>query len=90
MAIDGPNSYDPGRPVGLHACLRGRVAWVNAVNPRLGERLRQLLDTINWDALRACRNQPFGSETQRGCGWRTRRSKAMEDARESSFRLTLV
>jgi hypothetical protein len=50
MAIDGPGSYDPGRSVDLRAHLRGRVAWVNAVNPRRGEKLRRLLDTINWDA----------------------------------------
>jgi hypothetical protein len=49
IAIDGPGSYDPGRPVDLRAHLRGQVAWVNAVNPRRGEKLRRLLDTINWD-----------------------------------------
>jgi RNA-directed DNA polymerase len=49
IAIDGPGSHDPGRPVDLRAHLRGQVAWVNAVNPRRGEKLRRLLDTINWD-----------------------------------------
>lgn len=50
MAIDGPNSYDPGRPIDLYAHLRGQVAWVNTVNPRRGEKLRRLLDAIDWDA----------------------------------------
>ena len=50
VAVDGPGSYDPGRPVDLRAHLRGQVAWVNAVNPRRGEKLRRLLDTIAWDA----------------------------------------
>ena len=49
MAVDGPSAYDPGRSVDLHAHLRGRVAWVNALNPRRGEKLRRLLETINWE-----------------------------------------
>jgi RNA-directed DNA polymerase len=49
MAVDGPDTYDPGRSVDRHAHLRGQVAWVNALNPRRGEKLRRLLDTINWD-----------------------------------------
>jgi RNA-directed DNA polymerase len=49
IAIDGPGSYDPARPVDLRAHLRGQVAWVNAVNPRRGEKLRRIFDTINWD-----------------------------------------
>jgi RNA-directed DNA polymerase len=49
MAVDGPGAYDPGRSVDLHAHLRGQVAWVNALNPRRGEKLRRLLDTINWE-----------------------------------------
>jgi RNA-directed DNA polymerase len=50
MAVDGPSAYDPGRSVDRHAHLRGRVAWVSAVNPRRGEKLNRLLDSINWDA----------------------------------------
>jgi hypothetical protein len=50
IATDGPGSYDPGRRVDPRAHLRGQVAWVNAVNPRRGEKLRRLFDTINWDA----------------------------------------
>jgi RNA-directed DNA polymerase len=50
MATDGPGSYAPDRPVDLRAHLRGQVAWVNAVNPRRGAKLRRLLDTIKWDA----------------------------------------
>lgn len=49
MTVHGPGSYNPGRPVDLHAHLRGQVAWVNAVNPRRGANLRRLLDTIHWD-----------------------------------------
>jgi RNA-directed DNA polymerase len=49
MALDGPGTYDPARPVDLHAHLRGQVTWVSAVNPRRGEKLRRLLDAIEWD-----------------------------------------
>ncbi len=48
IAIDGPGSYEPGRPVDLRAHLRGQVAWVSAVNPRRGEKLRRLLEAIDW------------------------------------------
>lgn len=49
MTVHGPGSYESGRPVDLHAHLRGQVAWVNSVNPHRGAKLRRLLDTINWD-----------------------------------------
>lgn len=49
IAVDGPGTYDPGRSVDLQAHLRGQVAWVNSVNPRRGEKLRRLLETIDWD-----------------------------------------
>ncbi len=50
MAIDGPGAYDPGRPVDRQAHLRGQVAWVNALNPGRGEKLRRLLDAVDWNA----------------------------------------
>jgi RNA-directed DNA polymerase len=49
MTVDGPGAYDPGRSVDLRAHLRGQVAWVSALNPHRGEKLRRLLDAINWD-----------------------------------------
>lgn len=49
LAIDGPGSHDPGQPVDLHAHLRGQVSWVSALNPHRGEKLRRLLDRIDWD-----------------------------------------
>jgi retron-type reverse transcriptase len=49
LKIDGPNADNPGRPVDLQAHLRGRVDWVASLNPRRGEKLRRLLDAINWD-----------------------------------------
>lgn len=52
LAIDGPDAYNLGRPADLQAHLRGRVAWVAALNPRRGEKLRRLLDTIDWDHRR--------------------------------------
>lgn len=48
LAIDGPDADNLGRPVDLQAHLRGRVAWVAALNPRRGEKLRRLLDAIDW------------------------------------------
>jgi hypothetical protein len=50
IAVDGPGSYAPDRPVDVHAHLRGRVAWVHALNPRRGEKLRRLLDAVDWTA----------------------------------------
>ncbi len=52
LATDGPDPDTPGRPVDLQAHLRGRVAWVAALNPRRGEKLRRLLDAIDWDHRR--------------------------------------
>jgi RNA-directed DNA polymerase len=52
LAINGPDADNPERPVALLAHLRGRVAWVAALNPRRGEKLRRLLDAIDWDHSR--------------------------------------
>jgi RNA-directed DNA polymerase len=54
IAVDGPASYDPRGAVDLQAHLRGRVAWVGALNPHRGEKLRRLLDAIDWTP----RNRP--------------------------------
>jgi RNA-directed DNA polymerase len=51
IAVDGPGAYDPGRSVDRQSQLRGQVAWVNAVNPRRGQKLHRILDTINWDPV---------------------------------------
>ena len=49
LAIDGPDADTTGRTVDLQAHLRGRVAWVAALNPRRGAKLRRLLEAIDWD-----------------------------------------
>ena len=49
LAVDGPDPDNRARPVDLQAHLRGRVAWVAALNPRRGEKLRRLFDAIDWD-----------------------------------------
>ena len=58
LAINGPGADGTGRPVDLEAHLRGRVAWVAALNPRRGEKLRRLLDSIDWDHGRQVDHQP--------------------------------
>jgi RNA-directed DNA polymerase len=52
LAIDVPDPDSTGGPVDLQAHLRGRVAWVATLNPRRGEKLRRLLDAIDWDHRR--------------------------------------
>jgi RNA-directed DNA polymerase len=52
LAIDGPDADNLGRRADLQAHLRGRVAWVAALNPQRGEKLRRLLDAIDWDHRR--------------------------------------
>lgn len=49
LVLDGPGAYRPEPTVDLRAHLRGRVAWVNAVNSRRGKKLQRLLDAIDWD-----------------------------------------
>ena len=52
LAIDGPDADDPRRAFDLQAHLRGRIAWVAALNPRRGEKLCRVLDAIDWDHTR--------------------------------------
>jgi RNA-directed DNA polymerase len=49
-ATNRPDGCVPGAPVDMQAHLRGRVAWVSSLNPHRGEKLRRLLDAIDWDA----------------------------------------
>ena len=49
LARDGPVAASGPRSVDLEAHLRGRVAWVAALNPRRGEKLRRQLSAIDWD-----------------------------------------
>jgi hypothetical protein len=55
LALDGPGGgrHHPGGgrrdSVELEAHLRGRVAWVESLNPRRGAKLRRLYEAIDWD-----------------------------------------
>jgi hypothetical protein len=46
--LHGPESQNRGQHSDFRAHLTGRVAWVSAVNPQQGERLRAQLDQISW------------------------------------------
>jgi RNA-directed DNA polymerase len=52
LTIDGPDTDSPGASVDLRAHLRGRVAWVIALNPQRGQKLGRLFDAIDWDHRR--------------------------------------
>jgi hypothetical protein len=45
---DGPAAHNRDGVEDFRAHLHGRVAWVAALNPRRGARLRALLDAIDW------------------------------------------
>jgi RNA-directed DNA polymerase len=50
LAIGSSERPPTPRAVDLQAHLRGRVAWVASLNPRRGEKLRRLLEAIDWDS----------------------------------------
>jgi RNA-directed DNA polymerase len=52
LALDTPDGDSSRRSVDLQAHLRGRVAWVATLNPRRGEKLRRLLDAVDWERQR--------------------------------------
>jgi len=45
LALDGPPDSSG---IDLRAQLRGRVAWVESLNPSRGTKLRRLFDAIDW------------------------------------------
>ena len=49
LALDGPDATGGDETIDLRAHLRGRIAWVAALNPRRGEKLRRRFDAIDWD-----------------------------------------
>jgi RNA-directed DNA polymerase len=34
----------------FQAHVRGRIAWISAVNPGRGEKLRRMFELVDWDA----------------------------------------
>jgi RNA-directed DNA polymerase len=46
--IHGPEAANRQGHHDFRAHLLGRIAWVNALNPPRGDRLRALFDTIDW------------------------------------------
>jgi RNA-directed DNA polymerase len=49
LAVDGPDSPRSADGVDPQAHLRGQVAWVASLNSGRGEKLRRLLDAVDWD-----------------------------------------
>ncbi len=49
-ARDGPAAHNRSRVPDFEAHVRGRIAWVSAVNPARGEKLRQMFERVDWDA----------------------------------------
>jgi RNA-directed DNA polymerase len=47
---DGPAAHNRDRRPDFEAHVRGRVAWVSALNPRRGEKLQRLFERVEWDA----------------------------------------
>jgi RNA-directed DNA polymerase len=52
---DGPAAHNRGHVPDFEAHVRGRIAWVSALNPVRGEKLRWLFDRVDWDAERGQR-----------------------------------
>jgi RNA-directed DNA polymerase len=50
LAVDGPDRRGPADAGQLRARLQGQVAWVASLNPRRGDKLRHLLEAIEWNA----------------------------------------
>jgi RNA-directed DNA polymerase len=49
-ARDGPAAHDRGHVPDFEAHVRGRIAWVSAVNPARGEKLRRMFELVDWTA----------------------------------------
>ncbi len=53
LTIDGPDAESRQGSVDLQSHLRGRIAWVTALNPKRGEKLSRLFDAIDWGPSRS-------------------------------------
>ena len=49
-AVRGPGAQNRAGVPDLRAHLRGRVAWVESVNPARGAKLRERFEQIDWEA----------------------------------------
>jgi RNA-directed DNA polymerase len=49
-ARDGPAAHNRDRVSDFEAHVRGRIAWVSALNPVRGEKLRRLFERVDWGA----------------------------------------
>jgi hypothetical protein len=47
---DGPRTQNRGAVLDFEAHLRGRIAWVSALNPARGEKLRRMFERVDWEA----------------------------------------
>jgi RNA-directed DNA polymerase len=49
-ARDGPAAHNRAGVPDFKAHVRGRIAWISAVNPVRGEKLRRMFEAVDWDA----------------------------------------
>ena len=49
-ARDGPEVHNRGGVPDFEAHVRGRIAWMSAVNPVRGEKLRRMFELVDWGA----------------------------------------
>lgn len=49
-ARDGPAAHNRGAVPDFKAHVRGRIAWISAVNPGRGEKLRRMFEVVDWGA----------------------------------------
>lgn len=49
-ARSGPAAHNRGGVPDFEAHVRGRIAWVSAVNAARGEKLRRMFERVDWDA----------------------------------------
>ena len=47
-ARDGPAAHNRGAVPDFEAHVRGRIAWISAVNPLRGEKLRRMCEQVDW------------------------------------------
>jgi RNA-directed DNA polymerase len=53
-ARDGPAAHNRGAVPDFEAHVRGRIAWISAVNPGRGEKLRRMFEVVDWGAENGC------------------------------------
>jgi RNA-directed DNA polymerase len=49
-ARDGPATHNRGAEPDFAAHVRGRIAWIAAVNPHRGDKLRRMFEQVDWNA----------------------------------------